>query len=49
MHKTQEVILGKPFSNKGKTQQPFTILPREELSPQKNPSAYNRVLYDQEG
>jgi hypothetical protein len=30
MHKTQEVILGKPFSNKGKTQQPFTILPRED-------------------
>jgi hypothetical protein len=32
MHKTQEVILGKPFSTKGKTQQPFTILPREEPS-----------------
>jgi hypothetical protein len=30
MHKTHEVILGKPFSNKGKTQQPFAILPREE-------------------
>jgi hypothetical protein len=30
MHKTQEVILGKPFSNKGETQQPFAILPREE-------------------
>jgi hypothetical protein len=30
MHKTQEVILGKPFSNKGKTQQPFAIFPREE-------------------
>jgi hypothetical protein len=32
MHKAQEVILGKPFSNKGKTQQPFTIFPREETS-----------------
>ena len=30
MHKIQEVILGKPFLNKGKTQQPFAILPIEE-------------------
>jgi hypothetical protein len=30
MHKTQEVILGKPFSTKGKTHQPFVIFPREE-------------------
>jgi hypothetical protein len=48
MHKTQEVILGKPFSNNGKTQQPFTILPREETLSTEKPSAHNRVLYDKE-
>jgi hypothetical protein len=32
MHKTYKVIMGKPFSIKGKTQQPFTIFPREEPS-----------------
>jgi hypothetical protein len=48
MHKTQEVILGKPFSNKGKTQQPFAILPREETLSTEKPSTHNKVLYDQE-
>jgi hypothetical protein len=32
MHKTKDVIMGKPFSTKEKTQQPFTIFPREEPS-----------------
>jgi hypothetical protein len=43
MHKTQEVILGKPFSTKGKTQQPFVILPREEpLSTENIDANYGR-------
>jgi hypothetical protein len=48
MHKTQEVILGKPFSNKGKTQQSFAIESREDHPHTINPSAHKRVLYDQE-
>jgi hypothetical protein len=48
MHKTQEVILGKPFSNKGKTQQPFTIDQEKITLHTINPSAHKRVLYDQE-
>jgi hypothetical protein len=48
MHKTQEVILGKPFSNKGKTQQSFAIESREDHPFTTNPSAHKRVLYDQE-
>jgi hypothetical protein len=48
MHKTQEVILGKPFSNKGKTQQSFAIESREDHPYTTNPSAHKRVFYDQE-
>ena len=48
MHKTQEVILGKPFSTKGKTQQSFAIESREDHPFTTNPSAHKRVLYDQE-
>ena len=39
MHKTQEVILGKPFSTKRKPQQPFAILPREETLSTENMGA----------
>jgi hypothetical protein len=35
MHKTQEFILGKLFSTKGKTQKPCTIFPKEEPSDHK--------------
>jgi hypothetical protein len=48
MHKTQEVILGKPFSIKGKTQQSFVIKSREDHPFTTNPNAHKRVLYDQE-
>jgi RNase H-fold protein (predicted Holliday junction resolvase) len=48
MHKTQEVILGKPFSNKGKTHQSLAIESREDHPYTINPSAHKRVLYDQE-
>jgi hypothetical protein len=48
MHKTKEVILGKSFSNKGKTQQSFAIESREDHPYTTNPSAHKRVLYDQE-
>jgi hypothetical protein len=48
MHKTQEVILGKPSSIKGKTQQSFAIKMREDHPFTTNPSAHKRVLYDQE-
>jgi RNase H-fold protein (predicted Holliday junction resolvase) len=48
MHKTQEVILGKPFSIKGKTQQSFAIESREDHPHTINPRAHKRVLYDQE-
>jgi hypothetical protein len=44
MHKRQAVILGKPFSNKGKTQKPFTIFPREYHPYSTNPNAHKRVL-----
>jgi hypothetical protein len=40
MHKTQEVIMGKPFSNKGKTQQSFSIESREDHPYTTNPSAH---------
>jgi hypothetical protein len=42
MHKTQEVILGKPFSTKGKTQQPFAIFPREETLSTESIGACNK-------
>jgi RNase H-fold protein (predicted Holliday junction resolvase) len=48
MHKTQEIILGKPFSTKGKTQQSFATESREDHPYTINPSAHKRVLYDQE-
>jgi hypothetical protein len=48
MHKTREVILEKPFSNKGKTQQSFVVESREDHPFTINPSAHKRVLYDQE-
>jgi hypothetical protein len=48
MHKTQEVILGKPFSNKGKTQKAFVIELREDPPHTINPISHKRMLYDQE-
>jgi hypothetical protein len=48
MYKTKKVILGKPFSIKGKTQKSFVIESREDHPFTTNPSAHKRVLYDQE-
>jgi hypothetical protein len=48
MHKKQEVIMGKPFSIKGKTQRSFAIGSREDHPFTTNPSAHEMVLYDQE-
>jgi hypothetical protein len=61
MHKTPEIILGKPFSTKGKTQQPLCYISKRRTSlsienigankggPQDKTLAHNRVFYDQEG